>query len=70
MTHPFELRAIAKEMKADNEAAYDVARLIHDQRVEEGFVPVGRKIGFTNPEMWDLYGVREPIWAPVRRQLP
>ena len=49
----------------DNEAAYNVARLIHDQRVEEGFVPIGRKIGFTNPEMWDLYGVREPIWAPI-----
>ena len=49
----------------DNEVAYNVARLIHDQRVEEGFVPIGRKIGFTNPEMWDLYGVREPIWAPI-----
>jgi len=29
----------------------------------EGSVPVGRKIGFTNPDMWSLYGVREPIWA-------
>jgi 2-oxo-3-hexenedioate decarboxylase len=26
---------------------------------------VGRKIGFTNPQMWELYGVCEPIWAYV-----
>ena len=26
---------------------------------------MGRKIGFTNPDMWALYGVGEPIWAYV-----
>jgi 2-keto-4-pentenoate hydratase len=26
---------------------------------------VGRKIGFTNPAMWDRYGVRDPIWGYV-----
>ena len=34
-----------------NVEAYAVAQLIHEMRVEEGAVPVGRKIGFTNPEM-------------------
>jgi 2-oxo-3-hexenedioate decarboxylase len=49
----------------DVPAAYTVAQLIHQARLAEGFIPVGRKIGFTNYDMWDLYGVREPIWAYV-----
>src|SRR5580765_8367559 len=49
----------------DEPAAYEVARLIHEARVQEGVVAVGRKIGFTNPDMWALYGVREPNWAYV-----
>ncbi|MEW6099528.1 MAG: fumarylacetoacetate hydrolase family protein [Pseudomonadota bacterium] len=49
----------------DLASAYAVADLIHRARVQQGAVPVGRKIGFTNPHMWDRYGVREPIWAYV-----
>ncbi len=49
----------------DDAVAYDVAHLIHQARINEGAVPVGRKIGFTNPDMWSLYGVGEPIWAYV-----
>ena len=48
-----------------NDQAYAVARLIHETRIKEGAIPVGRKIGFTNPEMWSIYGVREPIWGYV-----
>jgi 2-oxo-3-hexenedioate decarboxylase len=36
----------------DNAAAYDVAHFIHEARVREGASPVGRKIGFTNRDMW------------------
>ncbi len=43
--------------------AYEVAGLVHAQRVRAGWRPAGRKIGFTNPEMWTLYGVRHPIWG-------
>jgi 2-oxo-3-hexenedioate decarboxylase len=32
-------------------------------RLKEGAVHIGRKIGFTNPEMWSIYGVSEPIWG-------
>jgi 2-keto-4-pentenoate hydratase len=46
-------------------AAYEVARLVHEDRIREGASPVGRKIGFTNREMWHAYGVYEPIWAYV-----
>jgi len=40
-----------------NTEAYAVAHLIHEMRVKEGAVPVGRKIGFTNPEMWSTHGL-------------
>lgn len=53
----------AQEPGFDLEAAYAVARLIHEARVSEGAVPVGRKIGFTNPDMWARFGVAAPIWA-------
>ena len=45
--------------------AYAVASMINKMRVNEGSVPVGRKIGFTNPKMWSAYKVYEPIWAYV-----
>jgi len=49
----------------DVSSAYVVANLIHEARLDEGAVPVGRKIGFTNPDMWSRYGVCEPIWAYI-----
>jgi 2-keto-4-pentenoate hydratase len=49
----------------DLPAAYEVAQLIHRARLTEGAKPVGRKIGFTNPNMWSKFGVREPIWAYI-----
>jgi 2-keto-4-pentenoate hydratase len=49
----------------DNDAAYRVAVQVHEEKLRRGLVPVGRKIGFTNPGMWDRYGVREPIWGHV-----
>ena len=48
-----------------HDAAYEVARLIHEARLREGATPVGRKIGFTNRDTWTVYGVHEPIWAHV-----
>lgn len=47
----------------DISSAYEVSHLIHGDRLAEGSVAVGRKIGFTNAEMWAVYGVHEPIWA-------
>jgi 2-oxo-3-hexenedioate decarboxylase len=49
----------------DRAAAYEVARAIHRRRVAEGAKPLGRKIGFTNPEVQARYGVHEPMWAHV-----
>lgn len=49
----------------DLSSAYAVAQILHEGHVKDGAVPVGRKIGFTNSDMWALYGVKEPIWAYV-----
>ncbi len=49
----------------DVPTSYEVAHMIHHARLEAGAVPVGRKIGFTNPAMLTLYGVSEPIWAYI-----
>lgn len=47
------------------EDAYIVADLIHKMRMEKGDSPIGRKIGFTNPEVCSFYRVKEPIWGYV-----
>ena len=49
----------------DMSAAYEVAHLVHRARLTEGAKPVGRKIGFTNPDMWSRFGVREPVWSYI-----
>lgn len=56
---PFTTRVPAFDLPA----AYKVAHLVHGARMAEGARPVGRKIGFTNPDMWNKFGVREPVWA-------
>ena len=48
-----------------NTEAYAVANMIHKMRMNEGAKRIGRKIGFTNSEMWSVYGVHEPIWAYI-----
>jgi 2-oxo-3-hexenedioate decarboxylase len=45
--------------------AYRVLREIADTRAAEGWLPVGRKIGFTNRTIWELFNVAAPMWAHV-----
>ncbi|HEX7043469.1 MAG TPA: fumarylacetoacetate hydrolase family protein [Burkholderiales bacterium] len=47
----------------DLPAAYEVARRVHEARLAAGFVPVGRKIGFTNAKIWPAVGLDRPVWA-------
>lgn len=49
----------------DRATGYDVARLIHRARIREGASSIGRKIGFTNRDLWPVYGVSEPLWGFV-----
>jgi 2-oxo-3-hexenedioate decarboxylase len=37
-------------------------------RTRRGWEPVGRKIGFTNRTIWELYGVDRPMWAQLWRE--
>lgn len=61
--NPFSRRPEGLELHE----AYALAEEIHQARLAEGAVAVGRKIGFTNPAMWAQYGVEAPIWAPLYR---
>lgn len=45
--------------------AYDVAADMVELRRARGERPVGRKIGFTNRNIWAEYGATSPIWAHV-----
>ena len=49
----------------DWEAAYRVAADIVRMRRSRGEKTIGRKIGFTNRNIWPEYGATAPIWAHV-----
>ncbi len=52
----------------DVASAYAVLDVIEARRRAAGWVPVGRKIGFTNRTIWPRYGVDRPMWAHTWRQ--
>lgn len=45
--------------------AYEAAALASAMRIADGAAVVGRKIGFTNFNLWPIYDVHEPIWGYV-----
>ncbi len=49
----------------DWEDGYEIAADILEIRQLRGERPVGRKIGFTNRNIWPEYGATSPIWAHV-----
>jgi 2-oxo-3-hexenedioate decarboxylase len=55
------------ERDFDVAAAYAALHEIERRRVDQGWVPVGRKIGFTNRTIWARYGVYQPMWAHTWR---
>ncbi len=42
---------------------YAVAADIHARRISRGDRVAGRKIGFTNRKIWDIYNVHAPVWG-------
>lgn len=54
-----------------NDPAFDIAQAYQDAlavralRISRGEEPRGFKIGFTNRNIWDRYGVHGPIWGTV-----
>jgi len=49
----------------DKQGAYAVTAVLRELRLARGEKPIGRKIGFTNRNIWAEYGVYEPIWGDV-----
>ena len=47
------------------DAAYRVAARITEIRTSRGERQTGWKIGFTNSNIWEEYGVDGPIWGPI-----
>ena len=47
----------------DMVSGYEIGRVNHQQRLQEGRHALGRKIGFTNSAIWPVFGVNEPIWG-------
>lgn len=47
----------------DLPSAYAVAEQVMQARRRNGARTVGRKIGFTNAALWEVYAVRQPIWG-------
>ncbi len=45
--------------------AYAVTAALRALREARGERPVGRKIGFTNRNIWEEYGVFRPIWGDI-----
>ena len=43
--------------------AYHITPLLRAAFERRGETMTGRKIGFTNREMWKVYGVKSPIWG-------
>jgi 2-oxo-3-hexenedioate decarboxylase len=55
----------AKDTAFSEADAYAVTAELRALRVARGEKPVGRKIGFTNRNIWEEYGVHQPIWGDV-----
>ena len=55
----------ARDPAFDLAQAYEVSADILAMRIARGEIPVGRKIGFTNTGIWQLYGVSGPMWSHV-----
>jgi len=55
----------SRDSSFDLARAHAVAETLHRARLGRGERPVGRKIGFTNRNLWAEYGVYEPIWGYV-----
>jgi 2-keto-4-pentenoate hydratase len=47
------------------EEGYKAAAALHQHRLNAGWHPAGRKIGFTNKTIWPRYGIYEPMWGWV-----
>lgn len=55
----------ARRPTFDLDLAYRVNARVCEKRRARGELPIGRKLGFTNRNIWDEYKVYAPIWSYV-----
>ena len=58
---PFSKRGLVLSLQE----AYDEARIVR-QKLGQAEI-IGRKIGFTNRNIWNIYDVDQPIWGPITK---
>ena len=56
---PFSKRGLVLSLQE----AYDVAGIVRHKLGKTEII--GRKIGFTNRNIWNIYNVDQPIWGPI-----
>ena len=56
---PFSKRGLVLSLQE----AYDVAGIVRQKLGQTEII--GRKIGFTNRNIWSIYNVDQPIWGPI-----
>jgi len=56
---PFSKRGLFLSLQE----AYDVAGIVRKKLGQTEII--GRKIGFTNRNIWNIYNVDQPIWGPI-----
>lgn len=55
----------ARDPDFDVAQAYAVTAELRKRRIQRGEKQTGRKIGFTNRNIWNEYNVRTPIWGDM-----
>lgn len=55
----------SRDAAFDLDGGHAVARELRTLRIQRGEKPAGRKIGFTNRNIWAEYGVFAPVWGDV-----
>ena len=58
---PFSKRGLVLSLQE----AYDVAGIARQKSDQTEII--GRKIGFTNRNIWNTYEVDQPIWGPITK---
>jgi len=58
---PFSKRGLVLSLQE----AYDVAGIVRHKLGQTEII--GRKIGFTNRNIWNIYDVDQPIWGPMTK---
>ncbi len=58
---PFSKRGLVLSLQE----AYDVAGIVRQKLGQTEII--GRKIGFTNRSIWNVYNVDQPIWGPITK---